>query len=47
MVRDKNPAGIQLPNGMKGDGRQTLVFVKTNDGWLVAHEHGTGTKPEE
>jgi ketosteroid isomerase-like protein len=31
---------------MTGDGRQTLVFVKTNDGWLIAHEHGTGTKPE-
>ncbi len=29
------------------DGRQTLVFVKTSDGWLVAHEHGTGTKPED
>ncbi len=30
-----------------GDGRQTLVFVRTNDGWLVAHEHGTGTKVED
>lgn len=32
---------------MTGDGRQTLVFVKTKDGWLIAHEHGTGTKPED
>ena len=32
---------------MTGDGRQTLVFVKTNDGWLIAHEHGTGTKLED
>ena len=32
---------------MKGNGRQTAVFVKTNDGWLIAHEHGTGTKPED
>jgi len=32
---------------IKSDGRQTLVFVKTNDGWLIAHEHGTGTKLED
>ncbi len=32
---------------MTGDGRQTLVFVKTNDGWLIAHEHGTGTRAED
>ncbi len=32
---------------MTGDGRQTLVFVKTNDVWLIAHEHGTGTKAED
>ena len=32
---------------MKGHGRQTIVWVKTGQGWLVAHEHGTGTKLEE
>ncbi len=32
---------------MKGNGRQTVVFVKTTEGWLIAHEHGTGTKLEE
>ncbi len=32
---------------MKGNGRQTAVFVKTAEGWLIAHEHGTGTKLEE
>ncbi len=32
---------------MKGNGRQTVVFVKTQGGWLIAHEHGTGTKLEE
>ncbi len=32
---------------MKGNGRQTAVFVKTTEGWLIAHEHGTGTKLEE
>ncbi len=32
---------------MTGDGRQSLVFVKTTEGWLIAHEHGTGTKLEE
>ncbi|MFW6195646.1 MAG: nuclear transport factor 2 family protein [Chloroflexota bacterium] len=23
------------------DGRQTFVFVKADDGWKLAHEHGT------
>ena len=32
---------------MKGRGRQTVVFVQTTEGWLIAHEHGTGTKLEE
>ncbi len=32
---------------MTGNGRQTVVFVKTTEGWLIAHEHGTGTKLEE
>jgi ketosteroid isomerase-like protein len=22
-------------------GRQTLVFLKTKDGWRIVHEHGT------
>ena len=25
----------------KGNGRQTLVFLKTNNGWKIIHEHGT------
>jgi len=25
----------------KGEGRQTLVFLKTNEGWKIIHEHGT------
>ncbi len=32
---------------MKGNGRQTVVFVRTTEGWWIAHEHGTGTKLEE
>ena len=24
-----------------GSGRQTLVFLKTKDGWKIIHEHGT------
>ena len=32
---------------MKGNGRQTVVFVKTTDGWLIAHEQGTGTKLQD
>jgi ketosteroid isomerase-like protein len=24
-----------------GSGRQTLVFLKTGDGWKIVHEHGT------
>ena len=24
-----------------GSGRQTLVFLKTEDGWKIVHEHGT------
>ena len=30
---------------MTGSGRQTLVFLKTKDGWKLVHEHGT-TKQE-
>jgi len=25
----------------KGSGRQTFVFLKTNEGWKIVHEHGT------
>lgn len=25
----------------KGNGRQTLIFLKTTDGWKIVHEHGT------
>jgi len=25
----------------EGSGRQTLVFLKTTDGWKIVHEHGT------
>lgn len=25
----------------KGNGRQTLVFLKTKNGWKIVHEHGT------
>ena len=25
----------------KGSSRQTLVFLKTDDGWKIVHEHGT------
>ena len=26
---------------IKADGRQTLVFLKTKEGWKIVHEHGT------
>ena len=26
---------------IKGSGRQTFVFLKTQDGWKLVHEHGT------
>ena len=32
-VRDGEPGG--------GSGRQTLVFLRTTDGWRIVHEHGT------
>ena len=33
-------------NGKKinADGRQTLVFLKTEEGWKIIHEHGTVRK---
>jgi len=35
-----------LQNGEKkeGSGRQTLVFLKTLEGWKIVHEHGTPKK---
>jgi len=32
---------IQDGQEKKGSGRQTFVFLKTNDGWKLVHEHGT------
>jgi hypothetical protein len=32
-VRNDEPAKV--------DGRQTLVFLRTDDGWKIVHEHGT------
>jgi ketosteroid isomerase-like protein len=28
-----------------GSGRQTLVFLRTGDGWKIVHEHGTPRQP--
>jgi hypothetical protein len=30
-----------------GSGRQTLVFLKTDDGWKIIHEHGTPKREGE
>lgn len=27
---------------VRSSGRQTLVFLRTNEGWKLVHEHGTG-----
>ena len=32
---------IQNGEEKVGSGRQTLVFLNTNDGWKIVHEHGT------
>jgi len=32
---------VQDGEERKGSGRQTLVFLKTKDGWKIVHEHGT------
>jgi hypothetical protein len=32
---------VQNGEQKKGSGRQTLVFLKTKDGWKIVHEHGT------
>ena len=36
---------IQDDEEKRANLRQTLVFVKTDDGWKIAHEHGT--RPNE
>jgi len=32
---------LQDGEEIKGSGRQTLVFLKTTNGWKIVHEHGT------
>ncbi len=32
-------------NDVEVSGRQTLVFLKTDSGWKLVHEHGTIRKP--
>jgi hypothetical protein len=32
---------VQNGEAKKGSGRQTLVFLKTTNGWKIVHEHGT------
>ena len=32
---------VQDGETKKGSGRQTLVFLKTTNGWMIVHEHGT------
>lgn len=32
---------IQEGQEKKGSGRQTFVFLKTDEGWKIVHEHGT------
>lgn len=35
---------VQDGETKKGSGRQTLVFLKTTNGWMIVHEHGTSRK---
>lgn len=35
---------VQEGEEKTGSGRQTLVFLKTKDGWKIVHEHGTPKK---
>jgi len=35
---------IQDGEEKKGSSRQTLVFLKTKEGWKIVHEHGTTKK---
>ncbi|MEE9185139.1 MAG: nuclear transport factor 2 family protein [Acidimicrobiia bacterium] len=32
---------VQVGEEKTGSGRQTLVFLKTENGWKIVHEHGT------
>ena len=32
---------VRAGEQVKGSGRQTLVFLKTTNGWKIVHEHGT------
>lgn len=36
-----NVSFVQDGEKKKVNGRQTLVFIKTKDGWKIVHEHGT------
>ena len=36
-----NVSFVQDEEEKKGSGRQTLVFLKTTNGWKIVHEHGT------
>jgi len=35
---------VQDGEAKSGNGRQTLVFLKTENGWKIVHEHGTPSK---
>jgi hypothetical protein len=35
---------VQDGEERRASGRQTLVFLKTKDGWKIVHEHGTARK---
>ena len=37
---------VQNGEKKKGSGRQTLVFLKTEHGWKIVHEHGTPRRAE-
>jgi len=36
-----NVSFVQDGEAKSGSGRQTLVFLKTENGWKIIHEHGT------
>ena len=37
---------VQDGEEKKGSGRQTLVFLRTENGWKIVHEHGTPRRVE-
>jgi len=37
---------VQDGEKKEGSGRQTLVFLKTENGWKIVHEHGTTKNPQ-